>query len=74
MVKKYAKNVKDYVGASVMLGTGATVLGGMGQGYIATKAITPATGMFGAVGTAMGARAVMDIVTPKKKARKKKKK
>ena len=44
-MKKTKKLVKDYVGAGIMLGAGSAVLGGMGQGSIATKIVTPASNM-----------------------------
>jgi len=61
-IKKYKKQTKDLVKASVGLGVGSSVLGAMGQGSIATSVITPATGMMGVMGTAMGAKAVMGVV------------
>lgn len=46
------KNVKQYVGASVILGAGSSVLGQMGQGTIANQVVTPAANMMGPVITA----------------------
>ena len=62
--------VGNIVGASVVLGVGANVLGAMGQGSIATKTITPAANMLGPVATAgmgMGILGMMNEMIPKKK-------
>jgi len=61
-MKQTKKLVKDYVGAGVTLGVGSAVLGGMGQGAIATKIVTPASNMMGVGITASMGMNVMDIV------------
>jgi len=45
------KKVKNVVGSAVILGAGATMLGSMGQGQIASKTITPASNMLGTAAT-----------------------
>jgi len=61
---------KKYVGTGLILGTGATVLGAMGQGQIATKVITPASNMMGVMATADYGMQVMNMVNKKTKRRK----
>jgi len=67
MVKKYKKQVKDFIGANVMLGAGSQVIGGLGGSQVP---ITKAAGMMPAVGAAIGASSVMRIVSKKSKRRK----
>jgi hypothetical protein len=48
----FKKHTKDMVMSGVGLGIGSSVLGGMGQGDIATKIATPGANMLGVASTA----------------------
>ena len=81
MMKKYTKRksamptglnvVKPVVTAGVTLGVGATMLGSMGQGAIATHAITPAANMLGPIATAGMGMGILDMVAEKTRKKKK---
>jgi len=60
---------KKYVGTGLILGTGSTILGAMGQGAIATKTITPAANMMGVMATADYGMQVMKMVNKKTRRR-----
>ena len=64
--------VPTAVGAGVILGVGATVLGQMGQGAVAGSIITPAANMMGPVVTAGMGMGVLDYIGKKSKEMKKK--
>ena len=61
-MKKITKGVKGIVGASVMIGAGSAVLGGMGQGALIPSTTGKAAGMMGVVATAGMGMGVMDMV------------
>jgi len=70
MPKKIKRHVKDVVGAGIGLGVGSMVLGGMGQGAIASKIVTPGANMLGVTTTAgmgMGIIGYIDKKTSKKR-------
>ena len=73
MIKKTKKLMKDYVGAGIGLGVGASVLGGMGQGAIATKIVTPGANMLGVGLTAGMGMGIMDMANKQTKKYSKKK-
>ena len=65
------KTVKKYVKTGLILGAGSMVLGGMGQGAIASKVVTPGANMLGvglSAGLGMGVMSMVnDYTKPKKK-------
>ncbi len=67
MVKKFKKQMKQFVGAGVLLGAGSQLIGAVGGSQVP---ITSASRMMPVIGTAMGASAVMRIVSKKTKKRK----
>ena len=54
-------HVKDVVGSAVTLGVGSSILGGMGQGAIATKVVTPGANMLGVAATAGMGMGIMNM-------------
>lgn len=73
MVKKLKKQIKSYVGASMMYGGGMMALGAMGtHGEAGATAIGKGAGMMGVIPTAMGASAVMRVASQGIKKKKKK--
>lgn len=70
---KLGKKVKNYIGAGVGLGIGATTLQQMGQGQMVGQVITPATNMMGPAITADLGMSVLHSInnqTSKKKSNK----
>jgi len=67
MVKKYIKQTKGLIGAGVLLGAGSQIIGGVGGSQLP---ITKTAAFMPAIGTAIGATAVMRIVKNKTKKRK----
>ena len=54
---------KQFVGSGILLGTGSSVLGAMGQGSIAGHVITPAANMLGPLATASYGMGIMNMVS-----------
>ncbi len=64
------KTTKDIVGASIGIGVGSTLLGGMGQGAIIPQTMGRASTGMGMIVPAAYGMEVLKMLKPKKKRRK----